>query len=287
MPTYANGYIPADLLVTFERGYNSTDGHWNHSLSAATYSRHLALVNRAYARTGRTLTISSGWGAYRPYAAQVIARNVYGNGAAWPGTSSHGGFWEGRQTLAMDYSNWSWVYGGDRAAFAADCAAVGLTANMIVPSRGYPDEPWHVIDLDPWSAVPAGGGETEFDMPLDGADIGKIWNTKIIKHPLDAKLDITPAQFFSDLAKIVWGFGLNRPDAPGVVTSAGDLLRYEPAEHDNTRKEIGNIAIDPAPVVAAVREALAGTPGIDPALIEKAAQAGAAAALSGLTLKSV
>lgn len=162
MPSYSNGYIPDDLLVTFRVGYNSTDGSWAHSLSPATYARHLALVGRAKDRTGRTLTISDGWGAYRPYPAQVVARNVYGNGAAWPGTSSHGGFWEGRQTLAMDYSNWSWVYGGDWEAFKSDCYAVGLTPGMISEARGYPEEKWHVIDLDPWGAVPAGFDATNF-----------------------------------------------------------------------------------------------------------------------------
>ena len=186
MPDYSNGYIPTDLLVTFERGYNDTDGHWNHSLSAATYSRHLALVARAQARTGRTLTISDGWGAYRPYAAQVIARNVYGNGAAWPGTSSHGGFWEGQQTLAMDYSNWSWVYDGDREAFFADCRSVGLSPGYISAARGYVDEWWHVIDLDPWSATPAFDGSTAFNlggflMALSDAQQAQIYDA-LIEH---------------------------------------------------------------------------------------------------------
>lgn len=164
MPSYSNGYVPLDLMVRFRAGRNNTDGDWHHSLPPSTYRKHLALVQRAKDRTGRTLAISEGWGAYRPYDAQVIARRVFGNGAAVPGTSSHGGFWEGRQTMAMDYGNWSWVYGGDRNAFAADCRAVGLTPNMITPARGYPDEPWHVIDTDPWAPVPAGGNPT----PLEG-----------------------------------------------------------------------------------------------------------------------
>lgn len=166
MPSYSNGYIPETLLVIFARGANTVDGPWYHGLSPATYARHLALV----ARSGGALAISDGWGAYRPYAAQVVARNVYGNGAAWPGTSSHGGFWEGRQTLAMDYSNWGSVYGWDRGRFAADCAAVGLTANMIVPERGYPDEPWHVIDLDPWSAVPTGAEYVSLEDDMGSID---------------------------------------------------------------------------------------------------------------------
>jgi hypothetical protein len=163
MPTYKNGFIPLDLLVVFFRGRNDVDGDYYHALSPATYARHLALVERARRRTGRKLVISGGWSAYRPYAAQVHAQQIWGRGAAEPGTSSHGGFWEGRQTLAMDYGNWAYVYGnGDgrdtpdkRAAFFDDCRAVGLSPNLISPQRGYPDEPWHVVDLDPWSAVPA------------------------------------------------------------------------------------------------------------------------------------
>jgi len=164
MPTYSNGYIPLDLLVTFKRGWNSTDGDWHHSLSPATYARHLALVARAFKRTGRTIAISFGWSAYRPYSAQVLARKIWGLGAATPGTSSHGGFWEGKQTLAMDYGNWDWVYqsSGGMSVFFEDCRAVGLLPGMIMRSRGYPDEPWHVIDPNPWSAVPAFEGATEF-----------------------------------------------------------------------------------------------------------------------------
>jgi len=165
---WRNGYIPESDLVVFRRGRNVTDGDWFWGLTPATYARHLALVERARERTGRTLETSDGWGTYRPYAAQVIARRIYGNGAAVPGTSSHGGFWEGRETLAVDYSNWSWVYGGDRAAFYADCRAVGLTPGMIEPSRGYPDEPWHVIDENPRSGPgPASNGAQPFPQTVE------------------------------------------------------------------------------------------------------------------------
>jgi hypothetical protein len=159
MPTYTNGYIPDSLLITFATGWSQNDGWWKHQLSASTYAKHLALVKRS---PGGKLAITPGWGAYRPYAAQVLARRLYGNGAASPGTSSHGGFWEGRQTLAIDYHNWGAVYGWDQARFFADVRAVGLTPGMIMRSRGYPDEPWHVIDLDPWAPAPAGGTSSPF-----------------------------------------------------------------------------------------------------------------------------
>lgn len=171
--TYRNGYIPMARLVTFKKGSNETDGDWHHSLSPSTYRKHLQLVAKAYQRTGRILAISNGWSAYRPYFAQVLAREIWGFGAAVPGTSSHGGFWEGKQTLAMDYGNWAWVYekygSRARAEFYADCRSVGLTPGMIHPSRGnnYPDEPWHVIDLAPWAAVPSGGDSEAFDPDTD------------------------------------------------------------------------------------------------------------------------
>lgn len=173
---YENGRIPLESLVIFNSGFDQSEweavfeGRWVHALSPATYARHVELVKRAKRRTGNTLQISSGWGAYRPFEIQVLARARYGNGAAWPGTSSHGGYWEDQNTMAMDYSNWASVYGGDnpntRAAFAEDCASVGLTAFLISTGRGYPDEPWHVNDLNPWSAVPSfpGSEEEEDDM---------------------------------------------------------------------------------------------------------------------------
>lgn len=173
--TYRNGFIPLDKMIVFYRGWSKVDGNYYHALSPSTYRKHLALVARAKQRTGRTLQISRGWSAYRPYDAQVHARRIHGVGAAWPGTSSHGGFWEGQQTLAMDYGNWAWVYErhGGKAQFFADCRAVGLTPDMISRRRGYPDEPWHVIDLDPWAPVPAGSitlNESQEDDMYSDAD---------------------------------------------------------------------------------------------------------------------
>lgn len=165
MPDYSNGNVPSNLLVTFNRGHNDRDGHWSHSFPPATYARHLELVRIARSRTGRPLALGYGWTAYRPLAAQRMLKQYYTSigkprQAADQGTSSHGGFWERKQTMAGDYGNWDAVYGGfgGRAAFAEDCRKAGLLPNMIVPARGYPDEPWHVIDPNPWSAVPAFAG---------------------------------------------------------------------------------------------------------------------------------
>lgn len=240
MPSYRNGQIPESLLVVFRRGWNRTDGDWYHALSPATYTRHLALVARAYKRTGRTLQITEGFGAYRPFHAQVIAQNLYGNGAALPGTSSHGGFWEGRQTLAMDYGNWGAVYGWGQAAFFEDCRAVGLTPGMIMRSRGYPDEPWHVIDVDPWSAVPAFDGVVTPFTPARPEPVvkkkrkqmstGVIYTTGGEDKSRRGAIVNTESGFFSpfswfDVAyadRVAVGFGLEK--AAGVSAGAFDQI---------------------------------------------------------------
>lgn len=157
MPSYRNGRVPEHLLVTFASGWLPVEGTWKHQLPPATYRKHLALVALAKKRTGRTLKVSEGWGAYRPYAIQVYAKQIHGRWAASPGTSSHGMYWEGKQCAAIDYGNWGAVYNWDRDAFYRDVRAVGLVPGLISEARGYPDEPWHVVDRDPWAAVPSGG----------------------------------------------------------------------------------------------------------------------------------
>ena len=159
---WKNGYIPDSDLVVFQRGHNSTDGDWYWALTPGTLAKLNALIARAQKRTGRTLRPSDGYSCYRPIPAQQTARRLCGNGAAVVGTSSHGGWWEGRETLAIDIGNWAWVYEnhGGRAAFYEDARAVGLTPGMISRERGYPDEPWHLIDLNPRAAAPASQSAT-------------------------------------------------------------------------------------------------------------------------------
>lgn len=274
MPTYQNGRIPDHLLVQFDSGWNQTDGAWHHSLSPATYQRHLMLVDRAKARTGRTLTISRGWSAYRPLDAQILARKIHGNYAAMPGTSSHGGFWEGRQTLAMDYGNWAAVYAGKggQAAFFEDCRAVGLTPGLIMPERGYPLEPWHVVDLNPWSAVPAGGGSTPFDPEED-----ELNDTQA------AQL----AQAASDAAAakhaLFYGGNWQNSDGSNQVAKYG-VLPIVIHNQGLIAKQAGRLA-----AIEQVVEQLAVGNGavLDMDAIAAAAERGAEKALEGLTLKAV
>lgn len=49
------------------------------------------------------------------------------------------------------------MYGWDRDAWYADCRTAGFAPGLIHPSRGngYPDKPWHIIDLEPFKAPPA------------------------------------------------------------------------------------------------------------------------------------
>lgn len=225
---WRNGYIPESDLVVFKRGYNRTDGNWFWGLTPGTYARHLALVALAFEKTGRILTPSDGWGTYRPYDAQVIARRIYGNGAAVPGTSSHGGFWEGRETLAIDYSNWAYVYGGDRAAFYSDCRAVGLTPGMIEPRRGYPDEPWHVIDLNPRTGAPAPAADNAKPIP-------KEWDEMASKDEIkdavrDVVRDVVREVNRNDVPRGIYIWTQNRGGALIDPTVGGVPLAGEEAE---------------------------------------------------------
>lgn len=143
--TYANGRIPLSDLEFLGSGVNG-DGYWEHRLSPGTAARWRALVEDVRQATGVTLRISDGWNGYRPYDAQVSAKRKYGGNAAAPGFSSHGGFFNGRESMAIDVANWGQL-GKDR--FYEFATAHGFTVNY------FDWEPWHIIDFAPW-AVPAG-----------------------------------------------------------------------------------------------------------------------------------
>lgn len=155
---YSNGFVPQDKLITFASGWLPNEGTWYHQLPPGTYAKHLTLVALAKRNTGRYLRPSEGWSCYRPFGVQVYAKKIHGIWAATPGTSSHGMFWERIECAAIDYGNWSFVYNGNRAAFYRDVRAAGLEPGLISVPRGYPDEPWHVVDKKPWAAGAASGG---------------------------------------------------------------------------------------------------------------------------------
>ena len=272
MPAYRNGEVPAGLLVTFASGWLPNEGTWKHQLPPATYRKHLALVALAKLNAGRTLKVSEGWGAYRPRHIQEYAKKIHGIYAATPGTSSHGMFWEGRQCAAIDYGNWSYVYGGNRAAFYRDVRAVGMVPGLISPARGYPDEPWHVVDLDPWAAVPAGSGSSfvpeEDDMFTDDdrKKIGAVYDAVFSggNSMKDNKRSIS-----ASLADIVEKVG---PD-------------YRGGKAISLRQEIADTKTKVYALEAAVR-ALATTKGADPTAILKAVEDGVRTAMSGVTFSA-
>lgn len=216
---YPNGQVPFSVLIHLAANF------W---LPPGTAARWAWFVREGKRRFGVTFRITpdrdglGGWNAYRPLAAQILYRKKYGQGAAVAGKSSHGGWYNNQEAFAIDVENWADVKWEDFVALANEA---GFRTNFVTPI-----ERWHVGDFnDPWT-VPA--GMEEDDMPT----VGEIFNTPITKGP-DGK-DITLANFmgYSHLwnAKAVWNHPLKHSVNPGNVT-AGDVLRYESAEHASTR----------------------------------------------------
>lgn len=146
MARYANGQIPLRELVAVGPKQYLTPG------TAARWATMVADGKRLH---GVTLRISKGENGYRSYAGQVEARRYWtdrgkpGN-AAYPGTSSHGGVFRGRDAMAIDVGNWAVI---GQAKFYALARKHGF-------EPGFFDwEPWHLIDWNPWSTPkPAGSG---------------------------------------------------------------------------------------------------------------------------------
>lgn len=131
-------------------------GTWKHLLPPGTAARWLWMVARALLLYGVTLRITPGWNAYRPLWVQKLYRAALGIMAAVPGWSSHGGWFNGRESMAIDVQNWKDLApGNERLAwsrFVALCKEAGFTVDFVKPT-----ELWHIGDLsgDVWT-VPAG-----------------------------------------------------------------------------------------------------------------------------------
>lgn len=156
MPKYPNGCIPTSELVLIER---------NHPATRGTAARWEALKADVLKNEGVTLRITGGENAYRSYAGQVFARKAACargrcNDAAVPGTSSHGGSLNGRDSGAIDVDNWA-VLGKEK--FYAYARRNGFEPGY------FSWEPWHIIDWAPYTVPstsgggsrPAGGGSTD------------------------------------------------------------------------------------------------------------------------------
>ncbi|MBB3158210.1 hypothetical protein FHS07_001906 [Microbacterium proteolyticum] len=159
MARFRNGELPGELLIEIGSGRNE-DGEWKHLLPRSTARKVARLIKIGEERRGRTLAITPGYNCYRPRLWQKLARQqacARGrcNDAAVEGTSSHGGEYQGRDSIAIDFANWLWVW-GSREAFYAACREVGLTPGV------FDWEPWHVCDFDdPFRDVPDEDEEEE------------------------------------------------------------------------------------------------------------------------------
>lgn len=158
MPRYPNGQWPLSVTVSLGSGTNS-DGYWEHRATVSTAQKWKNLVSEAKSLTGVTLTITPGWNVYRPLGAQKTAyANSAAGMAAYPGTSSHGGSYEGKDSLAIDVSNWGLI---GKDTFFALARKHGFTPGV------FSNEPWHIIDNDPWGAVPAALEEEDMNTEQD------------------------------------------------------------------------------------------------------------------------
>ncbi|MGF3055601.1 hypothetical protein [Microbacterium sp. YY-01] len=118
-----------------------------------TAVKHDRLVKLARARfNGWEPVVSGPDDAYRTYAVQEHYYRTFPPGmAAWPGTSSHGGSYEGEECGAVDYGNWGQVGKQPWYQLLRDA---GFEPGFFDGQYGRPVEPWHAIDRTPWH-VPA------------------------------------------------------------------------------------------------------------------------------------
>lgn len=140
-----NGRLDESRMEVLGSGWDRY-GQWYHLAPPGTAARWRELVRLAREKYGVTLRVTPGWNIYRPLRIQYAYRRDLGVWAAVPGTSSHGGVYDGREFMAIDVQNW-----GDLgwARFVALCRIVGFMVNFVTPT-----ELWHIGDPSPWS-VPA------------------------------------------------------------------------------------------------------------------------------------
>lgn len=264
MPRASNGRIPADWLVTLDTGRG------RHVTLPTPAVRWYLLRRNVKARTGVTLYITDGMNAYRDWDEQGVGRrNACASGncnaAAAQGYSSHGGTWNysGRlvDAMAFDIGNY-WAI--PWSVFAEECERVGLRVGLITKAIAGIEEPWHVIDLDPHGLPPMGltltrGADGVYRLEDEMPSVSEIWNSRVMKN--GEETDVTPAQLLTGLDQMahrienavksipewVWGHGLQHPlsktaSGEASIIPAGDFLRYEPAEHANTRAAVALVA---------------------------------------------
>ena len=163
---WSNGQIPDSVVSVVLASGHDENGYWEFRCTPAFAARWAFAKLEAERRFGRTIHIRTGWNIYRPLFPQQTARRsacAQGNcnGAAYPGSSSHGGEWNGRPCLAVDVDpnglTWDQV---DQAMAAAGFAIQQITEAMSGIRGG---ERWHYIDFNAFGPVPAGSNSTSWE----------------------------------------------------------------------------------------------------------------------------
>jgi len=142
MARYPNGGIPRELLHRRVSGGKSDA--WLMPGTAEKYDRLVELGRQRY---GWTPIISGPDDAYRSLDRQWYYWNTLPfPQAANPGTSSHGGEYNGWDSGALDIGNWGVI---GKSAFYELAREAGFEPNY------FDWEPWHIIDWSPWTTTPA------------------------------------------------------------------------------------------------------------------------------------
>jgi hypothetical protein len=209
-----------------------------------------ASFRRLEARLGRRVDVNS---TYRDYAKQMSmynAWNAYASGRGpYPGHSRaiHPDMSVHCRGMALDSDDWT-TPGFNTVA--AEYGWIRTAANDPTERHHFEYQSWN--DKHRFEPAPAGITSTEEDMPLTDQDVIKI---------LDARFQVTDAKGATRAVAVkealgyavlghdatravpgqVWTHPLQHPLANRAV-SAGDLLRYEPAEHANTRVAVSLVA---------------------------------------------
>lgn len=209
MSRFPNGGIPGHLLV--EVG----PYHW---LTPGTAQRWAGLVADVLANEGVRLRITPGKNAYRDYEGQVFAKdNACAEGdcndAADPGTSSHGGEYRGRDSMAIDVANWGEL---GQAKWYAYCRKHGF-------EPGFFDwEPWHIIDWAPYTMPSPSGGKApkpETEEPIIEEDDMPI----IIMNSDRKEWSLLDPDVGTDLPQVIYG---QKAEFRPVKTASGVLNTY-------------------------------------------------------------
>lgn len=190
------------------------------------------------------------------------------------------------------------VGGGQHVANASNSGAPTIHLHFEVLVDGAQVDPVPFmrargIDLNVTSVTNPGGGTgnpnipnpggtkppslEEQDMPLSNEDLVKILQASFdvvgsdgTARNVSIKDALSAVYFYGDVINsalketpdAVWAKQLTHP-LTGKTTSAGDFLRYEPAEHENTRKVL----------TEAINKAVSEIPGVDPGAVERSVDA--------------